>query len=232
MSGNTAIFIHSRYDRQLGKRNFYIGKQSLDSDSVVTIYESYNRLNHLGLTADDNISFFERDSLLIQNYTNGRIYDWRNKYINVLKASRGSIIEYSKGNKKRYNIIQRGNVLWPQYVNQSTILFNEVGKGTFLFHRITGSVENIGFYNQPVYCRQSNLIAYINEKSDGHTVTSSRIYVMDLSAKKEVPVDPANNYVEENPSWSPDGKQLVYNTVEGKIQLARLELTGLALVNN
>ena len=232
LSGDLVIFIHSSYDRQLRKRNFYIGKQSLGSDSVVNIYESEKRLNQLELTPDDNITFFERDSLVILNFSTGRMYDWGNKNINVLKATKGTIIEYSERNKKKYNVIQRGNVLWPQYVDDSTILFNEAGKGTFLLNCITGSVEQIGNYNQPVYCRQSRLIAFMREKSDGHTVTSSRIFVMNLGSNKAVPVDPENSYVEENPSWSPDGKELVYNTVEGKIQLARLELNNLALMNN
>ncbi len=231
-AGNSAIFIHSSYDKELRKRNFYIGKQKLDSDSVENIYQSYRRLNQLKLTNDDKISFFERDSLIILDFRTLRKYDWGDKYINVLKASKGSIIEYSNGNKKRYTIIERGNVLWPQYVDENKFLFNEVGKGTFLFNRIDGTINHIGNYDQPVYCQKCNSIAFMNEKSDGHTVTSSRIFVMSLDGKKAVPVDPENSYVEENPSWSPDGKQLVYNTVEGKIQLARLEFTRHTSVND
>jgi Tol biopolymer transport system component len=198
LSGTTVIFIHSSYDNEVKKRNFYIGMQALDTDSVSNIYESDKRLNQLALTKDDNISFFDRDSLIILDYKTGRNYDWGDKNINVLKASRGSIIEYSYRNMNRYPVVERGNVLWPQYVDESTFLFNRAGQGTFLFDRITGTAEHVGNYNHPVYCPRSKLIAYVNEKSDGHTVTTSRIYVVSLDGKKAVPVDPANSYVEEN----------------------------------
>lgn len=222
-SGNVAIFIHSSYDRKEKKRNFFIGTQSLKSDSVKNIYSSIRRLNQLQLTSNNHVTFFERDSLMTLNIKSGRNYDWHDWDVNVLKASKNFIIAYSNGIVNRFNVVEKGNVLWPQFITPTEYLFNAPGKGTFRFDKITGEIKNVGNFQRPIYNSSNNFLVYLKEKSDGHTVSSSHIFLQNLDGGKSVQIDPENNYIEENPSWSPDGKQIVYNTVEGKIQLARIE---------
>lgn len=223
ISSSSVIFIHSSYDEKEKKRRFFVAKQKLTADSVINIYSSERRLSQLELSAADKISFFERDSLLVLDISNSRNYNWKNTGVNILKASRNSIIEYSAGRMNRYTVLEQGNVLWPQIVNQNEFLYNGSGKGTFLFNRETGKSKQIGDFNRPIYSPANNLLIYIREENDGHTVSSSRLYIMNLDTKYGIPVDPDNNYVEENPAWSPDGSQIVYNTVEGKIKIAHLE---------
>ena len=46
------------------------------------------------------------------------------------------------------------------------------------------------------------------EENDGHKVTFSRIYIMNLDMKYGIPVDAGYIYIEENPAWSPDGSKI------------------------
>lgn len=221
----SVIFIHSSYDKNEKKRKFFVGKQKLDVDTITNIYLSERRLNQLELTAENNVSFFEKDSLIIIDIKNSKNYNWKKTEVNILKANRNSIVEYSEGRMRRYNVLDKGNVIWPQHIRENEYLYNGSGKGTFLFNRTTGISKQIGNFTHPNYNQKNNLLVYIREENNGHTVTSSRIYIMNLDVKYGIPVDSGNIYVEENPAWSPDGNQIVYNTVEGKIKIAHLEFT-------
>ena len=62
------------------------------------------------------------------------------------------------------------------------------------------------------------------DKDDGYRVTSSDIYVVSADGKNKFAITNTSDISEMYPSWSQSGKELVFNSTEGEIFIAELNI--------
>lgn len=77
----------------------------------------------------------------------------------------------------------------------------------------------------PKWSPDSKWIAFMRDSDDGHTFTSSDIYVVRVEDQEVFQLTNTENRIEMSPSWSPDGKQIVCeDAANDKIILLTLEI--------
>ena len=118
-----------------------------------------------------------------------------------------------------------------QYLNEvlspdGTRLAFEVLGGDLYVVNVDGSeLVNLGRGNRPQWAPDSRHLVYMITEDDGHQFTSSDIYCVMVDGSEKVAITSTPGRLEMNPSWSPDGKFIAFDTMdEGAIYVVRVEL--------
>jgi len=105
------------------------------------------------------------------------------------------------------------------------ILFTVPGKGTFISDIAGNILGEIGYANAPKWSPDGNFIVFMQDYDDGHKLLSSDIMVKSVDGSAEYRITNTNDRIELYPSWSPDGKHIVYNTTEGEIFVSEIKIS-------
>lgn len=101
----------------------------------------------------------------------------------------------------------------------------EVVGGNMYVMRIDGTdLVDLGPGNRPQWSPDSQYIVYQITKDDGHEFTASDIYTIKIDGTEKSGLTNTNNKLEMNPSWSPDGNKIAFDTfAEGAIYIVHIE---------
>jgi Tol biopolymer transport system component len=79
----------------------------------------------------------------------------------------------------------------------------------------------------PIFSPRDNIFAYYKTRDDGHKLLESDIYIMNVDGTEEKKLTESGNKLAMEPSWSPDGKKIVFfyaGVQEGENQIGIIEL--------
>lgn len=130
---------------------------------------------------------------------------------------------YDNGNVKNLEPLGQGNYIWPSVSPDGTkLLFTVAGKGTYVSDLNGKILAELGYANYPSWSPDGKWIAYMVDKDDGMSVTSSDIYAASADGKTKVKLTSTDKIHEMYPSWGPDGKSIVCNSYDGRIFILKL----------
>lgn len=128
---------------------------------------------------------------------------------------------YENGVKKTLDPLKVGNYVWPSVSPDNTkLLFVAVGEGTFITDLSGKVLHRLGYANAPVWSPDGKYVAYMVDEDDGHKLLRSNIYVVHVDSKKISLI--AKDLKAMYPKFSPDGKNIVFNTEDGNVYIAKL----------
>jgi Tol biopolymer transport system component len=117
-----------------------------------------------------------------------------------------------------------------QYLNLSLspdgtkIVFEVIGGNMFVMNIDGTNLTDLGKGNRPRWSSDSNKIIYMIAEDDGHVVTASDIYSINVNGTEKKNLTNTNDLVEMNPCFSPDGKMIVFDVLnDGSIYLMDIE---------
>lgn len=105
--------------------------------------------------------------------------------------------------------------------NNNKLLFTAAGKGTFVSDLDGKIIATLGYLNAPVWYNDEFVVG-MNDKDDGHVVTSSEIKLVNINTKAATVVS-NNKHVAMYPAASGNAKRIAYHTNDGKIFVLELE---------
>jgi len=75
----------------------------------------------------------------------------------------------------------------------------------------------------PSWSPDSKKIVYQKTSDDGYSITTSDLYIFDITALKKYTLTETEDFLEANPSWSPSGNEILFNDeLKGNIYLLKL----------
>ncbi len=116
-------------------------------------------------------------------------------------------------------------ILWAEKCPaDNRFLFYSIGKGTFLLDPETKIQKYLGDFRNAKWSPTTDLITFMIDKDDGLKITDSDIYVSPVDTIKIINITSTADEIELNPSWSPGGDKIVFNTINGLIKIAEIEI--------
>ncbi len=130
---------------------------------------------------------------------------------------------YEGGKRTEINPVKGENInyIWASLSPDNTkILFTAVGKGTYVSDLSGKIIADLGYLNAPVWY-DNQFVVGMQDKDDGHVVTSSAVVMLSVDGKVKKQIS-NQNHVAMYPTASSKAARVVYSTPEGKLIVSEL----------
>lgn len=181
----------------------------------------------------EDVRWFSSDKLYLRSegkalYIKSGLYvDTKNSNIQIAVHTDSKRIILENMKKADYNIltpILGVNYLDPILSPDGTkIVFKVIGGNLQVYELNTFQIYDLGRGERPNWSPDSGRIIYQIATNDGHSITSSDIYIINFNGAKKRKITRTKNINEMNPSFFPDGKKIIYDTnLLGEIRTMRV----------
>ena len=91
------------------------------------------------------------------------------------------------------------------------LAFEQYGGNMYVLDLSNNKLTELGHGNRPQWSPDNESLVFMISEDDGHNLTNSDIYVINIDGTGKTNITPTNKLFEMNPSWSPDGKKIVFD---------------------
>lgn len=105
---------------------------------------------------------------------------------------------------------------------EKMILFTAAGKGTYICDLQGKIISSLGYLNAPVWYN-NNYVVGMQDKDDGHVVTSSKVVMISVNGKTKTVISESTE-IAMYPTASSEASKIAYNTLEGKLRIAEISI--------
>lgn len=135
------------------------------------------------------------------------------------------IIVIRDGVKNSLEPLGEGIYIWPALSPDGTkFLFTKGGKGTYISDLEGNILQEIGYANAAKWSGDGNWLVYMKDYDDGTNYIASDIYLFSLANNREYPITRTDTIIEMYPNWNDTMTQIVYETPEGIVKIAEIEI--------
>jgi len=163
------------------------------------------------ITSDDMQSQIKSSSTTGQEVVVGGIEDTK-------------IVLFRERKKQLFDPFGNGRYIWPMLSPQEDrIVAYELSRGTFVCDLSGIVLSQLGRRNAPVWTRDGKWIVYMDDRDDGHQITSSDIYAISREGKQISRLTSTEDTIEMFPNCSPTENKIVFATLRGEIFILSYE---------
>jgi len=181
---------------------------------------------------------FAKKSILFNLQNKNQVYDLEAKMIQsqtalnksvssepVVYTENSQLIISRNGQEKVLNPAGKGHYIWGSLSpDKSRILFTVAGKGTYISDLEGKIIADLGHANYPNWSPDGRWIVGVQDRDDGHKITHSEIIIVSADGQTKHQLTNTENKIELNPDWSPVENKIVYDTIDGKIEMLQLSI--------
>ncbi len=217
---NSVFYISKTLNEK--RRNIYsIEQVQLKNLAAQQIINSNKNLSGIKVK-EDILTFFEDGQ--------PRVFNLKNDNFSKISTIKDTL--YKIDENKLYKITADGkeeiyagenNLIWlDSGKDGKKIIFYETSKGEILLEG--DSTKFLGDFRNAKLSPDEKYLVYMIDKDDGHKIVSSDIYITELeNPGNSFNITGSENIIEMNPCWNSNGKEIAYNTNEGKIITVKLK---------
>lgn len=223
---------------------------SADSREILTRVYKYdgkkrqNAIKSINIEngSETNLSGYGREKLGIPKWTAdySQVYYLKDK--NIVKIEMGRTL---KSEEQRPFVYQSNSILYSDlnssvrrissdgnnasYLNVRVspngqkVAYEVMGGNLFTMNIDGTGVIDLGTGNNARWSPDSQYLVYMINTDNGHTYLSSDLYIIKSDGKEKIKITDTSDQLEMNPSWSADGKIIVFNTyADGAIYVMKV----------
>ncbi len=152
----------------------------------------------------------------------------------LLKSAQNTTAVYSENNSlflvKDKQVVEisplgKGVYVWESFSNDGNkIIFTFGNKGAFICDLEGNILSNIKDAHYAKFSPDGKYILYMKDEDDGYKYIASELFVYSLEENSEYQLTSTNDKIEMYAEWSNDGKSVVYNTADGDIYMAKINI--------
>ncbi len=144
----------------------------------------------------------------------------------IIQSNRNKIYQYDLALDNISELVEAGNDILVEEVSPDgqCIAYQVYGGNLWVINIGSGVKTDLGIGEHPTWSADSKKIAYMITEDDGHQITQSDIYVINIDGTGKVNLTAGSDSYEMHPDWSPDGRWIAYDTNEdGKIWMQEVQ---------
>ncbi len=217
---NKIIFRSSKFIE--GRKFHSVFSADINSNQIQTIESDKRRIAIPNQIIGNALKLIEDSSV-----------NEKNIFVNQLsKANQSSQAIYSENNhlylSQNKNVIDisplgKGVYVWESFSHDGKkIIFSYGNKGTFICDLNGNILQNIKDARYAKFSPDDKYVLFMRDRDDGYKYISSDLFVYSLAEQKEFQLTNTPDKIEMYPEWSHDQKNIVYNTTEGSIYIAKI----------
>lgn len=215
-NGQTVIY---RSDNFINNRKYSsLKEQNILTREIKTIQPEQRNVDTPVSLGDGKVVYGIDDNLQI--LANDRVSKVELSKVNetLVQAKMQEIHLYSNGIKRILKPLGDRYYIWVSLSPDKTkLLFNAAGSGTYISDLNGDIITNLGKAHYANWSPDGNWISYMVDKDNGEVIIASDIYVASVDGKHKYQLTKTDDVIEVYPSWSNDGKKIVFATNEGEI---------------
>lgn len=211
---------------QKNRKKFYsLMLKNLKQSTAKLIYSSFGRLSNPKIINDGIISFFENKKLKFYNIKFHEFIPPPNLKYCIITGRDDTVKIYRYRNSVNIIILPHKSIIWLDELNNcNEFIGYSVGKGLFLIYNNGKRKRFLGDFRAAKLSPTQNIIVYMNDIYSNQKLVSSDLWVTSIDTVKSFNITNTPSEIELNPSWSSDGKSIVYNTAKGEIKIINLQI--------
>jgi Tol biopolymer transport system component len=207
------------------KKYYSVFEQNIATKEIKTLETDKGGLYPPQLTNSEQIACADEKGLNNYNLESGKSELQKSVSKPIVIIDNQKIVLFVNGEKKILAPLGEGNYIWPSVSpDNQKLVFTFAGRGTYVSDLDGNVISNLGKADAPQWSPDSKRIMYMADIDDGHKVINSEIYVIDADGTNKVQITNTVDIHEMYPVWSPDGKKAAFNSYDGKIYLAELNI--------
>jgi Tol biopolymer transport system component len=145
----------------------------------------------------------------------------------VLAIENTKIAVVVGGAKRLLDPLGNGSYIWAETSpDGSRLVASEMARGTIVASLEGSVLAQLGKRNAATWTRNGKWLVYMNDKDDGHTITSSDLFCISPNGRTVRQLTFTKNTIELNPKCSPTESKIVCNSLDGEILLMTYVETG------
>jgi Tol biopolymer transport system component len=122
------------------------------------------------------------------------------------------------GKKVLLDPLSNGSYVWPSLSpDGQKVLAYDMEKGTIVCDVNGTNVLLLGRLDAPAWTRDGKWIIYMDDKDDGHNITSSEIWAISQDGRQKVQLTATDRVLEMYPSCSPTENKIVCSSLSGEL---------------
>ena len=217
--GSSVIFRADEFDGL--KKYSSLIMQNLQSKEKKTLKERSRHLTTAEVVNNKAVFLEDKNLQSVEVETNLN-KTFNEEEISVLIEDQ-KIALVQNGEKKILSPLGDGNYVWASVSpDNAKLLFNFVGRGTFISDLDGNILNEIGYANAPKWSDDGKFIVYMKDYDDGQRFTDSEIYAYSLESGREFQLTDSEEEIEMYPVW--DKNRVAYNTINGQIFVMELKI--------
>ncbi|MFH1851944.1 MAG: hypothetical protein ABIA75_06330 [Candidatus Neomarinimicrobiota bacterium] len=173
------------------------------------------------------LAWSDNDDMIYLKYSNPQIFSIPGKAPSLPRADEtiyyvddNKIVSQSLSGSDTNILISVNNTILEPVLSPDgqKIAYFVYGGNLWVTDLVKGTSIDLGKGEHPTWSADSRKLAYMITEDDGHVLTQSDIYVINIDGTGMINLTDSPEKYEMHPDWSPDGRWIAYDTNEdGKI---------------